>query len=231
MENTGLFTAILFLCTTILTIVLFYLAAHKSKKALVILLAWLILQSLLSASGFFLSTRSVPPRTLLLALPALIFIGILFSTTKGKKFIDSLNPGLLCLLFVIRIPVEFVLYELYLKHLVPKEITFAGTNYDIFSGLTAPLIWYFGFIKKQLDRKWILVWNFVCLGLLLNVVVKALLSVPSPVQMLNFDQPNIAVLYFPWSLLPSLVVPLVLFAHLSLFRILFREHTIRSSAA
>jgi len=53
----------------------------------------------------------------------------------------------------------------------------------------------------------------MCLLLLLNVVITAIFAIPSPVQKIAFDQPNIAVLYFPFNLLPTIVVPLVLFAH------------------
>jgi hypothetical protein len=36
-----------------------------------------------------------------------------------------------------------------------------------------------------------------------------------PAQQLNFDQPNRAVLYFPYVWLPAIVVPIVLFSHLA----------------
>jgi len=35
-----------------------------------------------------------------------------------------------------------------------------------------------------------MLWNFVCLGLLLNIVINALLSLPSAFQQFAFDQPN-----------------------------------------
>jgi len=38
---------------------------------------------------------------------------------------------------------------------------------------------------------------------------------------LAFDQPNIAVLYFPFSWLPTYVVPVVLFCHLAALRKLY----------
>jgi hypothetical protein len=39
-----------------------------------------------------------------------------------------------------------------------------------------------------------------------------------PFQQFAFDQPNIAVLYFPFIWLPSCVVPLVLLSHLAAIR-------------
>jgi hypothetical protein len=93
-------------------------------------------------------------------------------------------------------------------------MTFEGRNFDVFSGITAPFIAYFGFRKKTLNRKIILAWNFICLALLVNIVVNAFLSAPTPVQQFAFDQPNIAILYFPFSWLPTFIVPVILFGHL-----------------
>ncbi|MEO8588376.1 MAG: hypothetical protein ABI432_03330 [Flavobacteriales bacterium] len=67
-------------------------------------------------------------------------------------------------------------------------------------------------------------WNIACIGLLVNIVARAVLSAPFPFQQLAFDQPNIAVLYFPFVWLPCCVVPLVLLAHLATLRkLLVRE--------
>lgn len=39
------------------------------------------------------------------------------------------------------------------------------------------------------------------------------MGIPSPFQPHSFQQPNLAVLYFPYDLLPTVVVPIVLWAH------------------
>jgi len=110
--------------------------------------------------------------------------------------------------------VELVLYWLFIHKAVPQVITFEGSNFDVLSGITAPLIYYFGFVKNKLPNAVILVWNFICLSLLINVVYHAVLSVPTPLQQFGFEQPNIAITYFPFVLLPAFLVPLVLFAHM-----------------
>jgi len=124
----------------------------------------------------------------------------------------------LTLLHTIRIAVELVLYGLYLHRWVPKLMTFEGGNLDILSGLSAPVVYYFAFVRGRMNSRWLLVWNFICLGLLLNVVVKAMLSAPGDLQRLAFDQPNIAIQRFPFLLLPGFVVPVVLFAHVVTIR-------------
>jgi len=114
--------------------------------------------------------------------------------------------------------VELMLLWLFMHKAVPQLMTFEGRNFDILSGLSAPFIYYFGFVKKSLGKPVILIWNFICLGLLLNIVVNAVLSVPTPLQQFAFDQPNIAILYFPFVWLPCCVVPIVLLSHLAVIR-------------
>jgi hypothetical protein len=211
-----------FILTTVATVWFFYLATKKSGTTLVILILWLVAQAVIGLSGFYKVTNTVPPRFLLLVLPPLLFIAGLLVTPKGKQYLDSLDAKSLAILHIIRIPVELVLFWLFINKAVPKLMTFEGRNFDILSGLTAPVIFYFGFIKLQVSRKIILLWNIICLGLLINIVVIAILSAPFPFQKLAFDQPNIAVLYFPFVWLPCCVVPLVLLSHLATMRQLLR---------
>lgn len=223
MENLPIYISLVFGLTTLLTFWLFYKATNHSKTTLIILLSWLAFQSFIGMTGFYTVTDTIPPRFLLLVLPPLLFILGLFATKKGKHYIDSLDISTLTILHTIRIPVEIVLFWLFVYKAVPELMTFEGRNFDIFSGLTAPFIFYFGFIKPRINKKLILLWNFICLGLLINIVMNAVLSAPFPFQKFGFDQPNIAVLYFPFNWLPSCVVPLVLLSHLATIRQLLNE--------
>ena len=104
-------------------------------------------------------------------------------------------------------------------------MTFEGRNFDIISGLSAPVIWYFGFVKPKLSKTVIIIWNLICLGLLVNVSVYAVLSAPGNLQKFAFDQPNIALGYFPFLLLPGFIVPLVMLSHLAAIRKLSKTGT------
>lgn len=218
MENLPVYISILFGLTTILTTWLFYIAAGNSKPVLLIILIWLAVQALIASSGFYTVTDTTPPRFLLLVLPPFLGITGLFMSPKGRKFIDSLDLKRLTILHTIRIPVEIVLFFLFIYKAVPELMTFEGRNFDILSGITAPVIFYFAFVRKQFGRKVLLIWNVICLVLLINIVSNAILSAPFPLQQFAFEQPNIAVLYFPFIWLPCCVVPLVLLSHLAAIR-------------
>lgn len=206
--------------TLIATIYFFYKATPKSNGFLILIGTWLVVQSVIGISGFYTVTNTSPPRFQLLLLPPLIFTIVQFSTKRGRLFIDSLNLRVLTIIHIVRIPVEIVLYWLLAAKAVPELMTFEGRNFDIISGVTAPLIYYFGFVKNQLPKSILIVWNILCGGLLLNIIITGMLSAPTPFQQFGFEQPNIAVLHFPFMFLPACIVPLVLFSHLSSIRLL-----------
>jgi hypothetical protein len=214
MEHLPLYISAVFTFATVLSVFLFYKASGYLKIVLTALCLWLLLQGGITLSGFYLKTQILPPRFPLLVLPPLLAIIMLFSSPRGKKFTSGLDDSILTLLHTVRIPVEFVLLWLADQKVVPYLMTFEGRNFDIVAGLTSPVIYYYGYIKQRLGRGVILTWNILCLLLLFNIVINAILSLPTPFQQFAFDQPNVAVLYFPYSWLPCLIVPLVLYAHL-----------------
>ena len=221
-EGLPLYIFILFGLTVVASIWAFY-PATKSKFFLILAIVWTLLQSILGFTGLYLDTESLPPKIMLFGFfPTLVLILVIFLTEKGKSFIDNINLKYLTFFHTIRIPVEVVLFLLYNQGLVSKYMTFEGTNFDLFSGITAPLIAFIAFQKAEIKNKLLLGWNVLCLLLLLNVVITAIFSIPSPFQKLAFDQPNIAVLYFPFNLLPTVIVPLVFFAHLAAIRMLVK---------
>lgn len=222
MEHLPIYISIVFILTVFLTLFFLYRASNWSRPAIIILLLWLALQAGIGLCGFYTVTGGVPPRFMLLLLPPVVFITSLFFTRKGKAFVDGLDVKNLTLLHIVRIPVELTLYWLFVYHVVPGVMTFEGRNFDILCGLTAPLIYYFGYVKNALRKPVLLAWNIACLLLLANIVVTAVLSAPFSFQKLAFDQPNVALFYFPFIWLPCFVVPAALFAHLVAIRQLVR---------
>lgn len=223
------FIPLFFILVTIVTYWLLIGAARKnnSDKTIFIIstivVIWLALQALLAKNNFYLITNSIPPRFPLIIVPPLLLILILFVTKAGKRFIDSLSMKILTILHVVRVFVEIILLLLFMYKYVPKLMTVEGRNFDILAGLTAPFIVYYGFVKRRLNKNFMLTWNVICLSLLLNIVINALLSAPFPFQQFAFDQPNVAVLYFPFVWLPAFIVPVVLFSHLVLIRRLLKN--------
>ncbi|MEO5912250.1 MAG: hypothetical protein ABIP95_15285 [Pelobium sp.] len=232
-DNLPNFISLTFGLTTVATLLLFIWTVknsnsettrQKSTQILIGLTIWLIVQTILTIKDVYnTDTNSFPPKIMLFGiLPTILTILFLFLTQKGRRFIDSLPLKNLTYLNIVRVPVEIVLFWLFLNKAIPELMTFEGRNFDIIAGITAPLIAYFGITKNKLNQHTILIWNFICLGLLINIVINALFSAPSPIQEFAFEQPNIAILNFPFSWLPTFVVPIVLFGHLTSIRQLLR---------
>jgi len=221
--------ALVFVIITGLTVWLFFRAANRSVHTLLMLLVWLLVQGVVGLSGFYTVTNTLPPRLLLVLGPPIVAIVVLFATARGRQFLDALRPELLTLVHVARIPVELVLLGLFLQGAVPQVMTFEGRNMDVLSGLTAPVVYVLAYRRKLLGLNGRLLWNMVCLGLLFNIVGTAILAAPTPLQRLAFEQPNVAILHFPFVWLPGCVVPLVLLAHLATIRQLLAQKKNRQS--
>ncbi len=235
-ENLPIYISVIFGITTLATLFMFNKVVINSNnestrknanKITVGLIIWLIIQMVLTLQNFYSSdTTLLPPRIFLFGiLPTFLTIIILFLSKKGLHFIESLSLKNYTYLNVVRIPVEFVLWWLFLNKCVPELMTFEGRNYDIIAGISAPFIAYYGFTKEKLSNRFLLVWNIICLGLLINIGVHGFLSAPSPLQKFAFNQPNIALLYFPFSWLVSFIVPIVLLGHFTAIRQLLKPKT------
>ncbi len=110
---------------------------------------------------------------------------------------------------------------LYQHGQVPQLMTFEGGNFDILSGLTAPLVAWLAFRGGKINHSLLIVWHLLAFGLLLNIVVTAILSLETPFQQFAFEQPNRGVLYFPFIWLPAIIVPIVFVSHIiSLWQLL-----------
>ncbi len=182
------------------------------------LLIPLVVHGILSIQGYYRDFSTSPP--LIMGVAAGMAIAGVAVVAFGRRWIECLSLKRLTWLHVVRVFVEIILLGLYLEKQVPRQMTFAGANYDIIAGLTAPLAAWAFIRPGRVRRKALIVWNVACLLLLVNVVTIAVLSAPTPFQQLNFSRPNVAVGFFPFTLLPVFVVPVVLFCHLASLRLL-----------
>lgn len=218
MEHIAWYVYLLFSATVLLSIWLFAKASRYSKTVILFIFGWALFQTILGLSGFYSDKSSLTLRIPLLVVPPIVFLASRFFTSEGKAFIDGLDLKGLTIFHVIRIPVEITLLLLFLGKTIPEAMTFEGRNFDILSGLSAPSIYYLAFIKKSIGNTAVIIWNAICMLLLLSVVTSAVLSLPERYQQFGFEQPNIAVGYFPFLLLPALLVPLALFSNAAAIR-------------
>jgi hypothetical protein len=220
-EGLPAYIPVVFVLTTLFTVGMFVYAilrAGTDSLAGRFLIAfvgfWLLIQSVLALNGFFQTFDVLPPRTFAFG-PLPFFALTLIYLAFFRKFLSHLPLTALTLIHVIRIPVELVLLWLYQNGLVPVEMTFEGRNFDILSGITAPVVYFLAFRGGKANRWLLIVWNLAALVLLTNIVTIAVLAFPSPFQIVGLDQPNVGVTYFPFVWLPAVIVPIVFFCHVA----------------
>lgn len=228
-ENLPGYIGWIFAATTVLTVVFYLSAVWEAGRdkigfvaTAIVLVVLLALHAVLASNGFYLA-QTIPPRVFLAIFPTTLILLILFFVFGGKGF-SVVSLRILTVLSIVRVPVEMVLLWLYEKGQVPRLMTFEGRNFDILSGVSAPLVAWLAFRGGAVNRPLLIVWNLAAFGLLLNIVTSAVLSLETGFQQFAFEQPNRGVLYFPFIWLPAIIVPVVFVSHVvSLWQLLGRK--------
>ena len=182
-------------------------------RAMLVITAWVALLGYLSLADYFADFRSLPPRILPAPLLPLL-TGLLFlRSAGGRELLARTPPQWPIYAQSFRILMELILWLLYLQHRVPAIMTFEGRNADILVGLTAIPIGYLCFVRRAWPPRAALWWNVAGILILLNVVVHAQLSTPSPLRVFVTNPPVTFIAYWPYILLPGFLVPLAWLLH------------------
>lgn len=203
---------------TLLTVFLFYYGLLKDKRVLTLSVIWLGAYGWLAYTGYFKDTDASPPPFLVLLSGSVVLTVILYRLVRAIK----IRTDLLMAVHIVRIPVELVLYQLYLQNEVPLLMTFKGYNLDILIGISALILWVLiKFTNYCKSTSYVLVgWSVIGIFSLFSIVLIAILSSPTPFQQFGFEQPNVAVLRFPFIYLPAIVVPMVFLSHVLVIEVL-----------
>jgi len=187
-----------------------------------VLALWLAVPGVLAARGML--TRFNP-----LPAPGLVVIGVITVATValayspvGGRMAAQISMAWLVGFQAFRLPLELLLHRLYGEGYLPVQMTYAGRNFDIVTGITALVLW-FVLRRGAPQRALVLAWNLLGMALLINVVAVAVLSTPVPFRQFVNEPPVLVPAQFPWSWLPTFLVQAALFGHLLVFRALRRQ--------
>ncbi len=181
-------------------------------RTIVFFVLWIVLVSLLALRGFFLNFSAMPPRpALTIFIPVLILCFMAFSK-KGTELLKVAPPHWLIGMQVFRILVELVLWRAFIRNLLPVQMTFEGYNFDIFSGILA--IPFAIIIKNKWSPRMVLAYNVIGLLLLANILIIAVLSMPTQLRHFMNEPANTLVGEFPFIFLPAILVVIALTLHI-----------------
>lgn len=228
MEHIPHYVSVTFFACVIATFgFLFYAfdqASNKGNLTIIfttLLSVWIFVISLFTFRGFFLEFEPRPPRLILAIAPLALAPFIMLAFRSSRQIINRMPITTLTYIHIIRVPVEIVLWWLFVHGAVAQSMTFEGLNYDILSGISAPFAGLFLVGMKSKSRLAAIIWNVATMALLFNIVIRAILATPYFYDPPVGDQANIAVFYFPYVLLPAFIVPAIFFCHVaSLYKLI-----------
>lgn len=186
------------------------------------LLAWLGFTGALAARGALSDFSVVPPRVTPVILAGNLAAVALALSPLGRRIAVGTPLAWLVGFQVFRVAVELVLAMLHHAGVVPVQMSLEGRNWDILSGLAAaPVAWLAA--RGRLPRRGLLAWNVLGMGLLINIVAIAVLSMPTAMRAFPAGPANTFIATAPYVWLPALLVPAALAGHLLVFRRLLIE--------
>ncbi len=186
--------------------------AARSMPVSIGIIGWMLMTAGLAHSGILGRFTSVPPPIGLLfagGFAATIALGM----SRSVRRVIELPLAVLVGAQSFRIVVEMLIHASSTIGLAPIQMTWSGYNFDIVTGVTALLLAPFA---KVVPARLIFLWNCLGLGLLMWVVGIAMISMPTPLQLLRPD--NVWVASFPYVWLPTVLVTAALLGHIVVFR-------------
>jgi len=171
----------------------------------------------LASAGVLSEFSTFPPPMMRLVAAVTVLTVVLATGRLGARLACGLPLAGLVAFQGFRVLVELVLFALYREGALPVQMTFEGLNFDVVSGLSAlalgAILW-----RGRVPRGCVLAWNVVGLALLVNIVVIAVLSMPTRLRFFAAEPPNVLVAEPPFVLLPTVLVQAALFGHLLVLR-------------
>jgi len=192
-----------------------------------ILVTWIGLLTILSMNGFFADFSKLPPRpALAMLIPLPIIILIAFSKT-GTQLLQTVPSHWLVLMQSFRVIVELLLLFAFIAGKLPVQMTFEGRNFDVLTGILSLPVGYLLARKKTYASKMAIAFNIIGILLLLNILVIAVLSMPTSIRYFMNEPSNTLVGQFPFILLPGVLVPIAYTMHVfSLRQLLAKQNKV-----
>jgi hypothetical protein len=216
-------TTALFLGVVLAVLVVFLLAVRRVERApwitagLVIVVTMLVPAVLTRAH--LLDSYEFPPMPLIMVGVIAALTVVLATSRFGARVASAYSLAALVGFHAFRLPLEFVLHQLFVEGALPEQMTWSGRNFDVVTGVTAIVV-ALGVRAGVVGRRVVLLWSALGLGLLFNVVAIAILSTPVPFRRFTEGPPVVVPSTWPFVWLATFLVPAALLGHIVVLRAL-----------
>jgi hypothetical protein len=228
------FWGMLLIVAVVSAVWMFQFAKLKKSYGLVFLAAMFILVGLNlvgDSIGIFARVDILPPAFVVMNVVILVLvfsIGLGYLGQLGDLLVKLLSIQTLVSLQIFRLPLEMLMLRASYLGIMPMEFSLLGYNFDVMTGFGGLLLTIYAAWKEAPPKMLIWFWNVM--GILLLMVIAVLAALTSPnlhAFGADLNHINSWVLFFPYALLPSVLVSLAVFGHILLTRKLlhYEKHT------
>jgi hypothetical protein len=192
---------------------------RRRRRTLIVgaaVLAWLLVTALAAGSGLLRRFDAAPPPFAGLVL-AVVTLGVAVPCSPlGTRLVLGLPLWALVGSQVFRFPLELLMHQAHVEGVMPVQMSYAGLNYDILTGISAgALAWWLA--RGRVPPRIVAAWNVLGLALLANIVTVAVVSTPL-FRWFGDDRLNTFVAHFPFVWLPAVLVTAALMGHVLVWR-------------
>lgn len=162
--------------------------------------------------------RTPPPMAVMSA--ATIALGLAMGLSPmGRRMAADLPMTALVGLQIFRLPLEMLMRRAATSGITPVELTYAGYNFDIITGIGALVLTAALAAGAYVPRAALWIWNLWGIACLAAIAAIAVLA--SPMVRAFGDDPrhlNTWVLFFPYTWLPTVLVAIAIAGHVVITR-------------
>jgi hypothetical protein len=176
---------------------------------------WMVVTWAAAASGL-LEFGPLPPPITFVVLAMFIGAFALARSSIGQRLAAGVPLAALVGIQGFRLPLELIMHRAYSEGVMPEQMSYSGLNYDIITGICALFVASL-LLLGRMPTWGVKIWNWGGSLLLLNIIVIALLSTPTPLRVFRQEPANVWIVDTPFIWLPALFVAYATLGHLLVF--------------
>jgi len=186
-----------------------------NRIVFILLILWFVTAFLLGLSGAV--SKLTPPQPQIILFILVITLLIFFNLVDTlKSWIMSINIKYLVAVHISRL-VGIYFLVLYSRNLLPYDFAVKGGLGDIFIALTALILVIFISNDSSVNKKIYLLWNSIgFIDIVFVVLTAARIGLKNPQEISELFK-------LPLSLLPTFLVPIIIFTHIMIYIRLVRN--------